>query len=55
MRCRHCLRRSLGRCLRSERQEGAWRGPLYLRLADGRRFSLRFNCDKCEMEIYADH
>ena len=55
MRCRHCLRRSLGRCLRRERQEGAWRGPLYLRLADGRRFSLRFNCDKCEMEIYADH
>ena len=28
--------------------------PLFLRLANGRRFRLRFDCRKCQMEVYAE-
>ena len=52
MQCRHCLRYALGHCVRhGGRQE---RGPLWLRLADGRRFRLEFDCKNCQMNIYAD-
>ena len=56
MQCRHCLRYSLGYC-RKQQEKGAqrtpWREPLYLKLSDGRRFRLEFDCKSCQMNIYA--
>lgn len=53
MQCRHCLRYSLGHCVRRGGEQPTWREPLYLRLGDGRRFRLEFKCDECQMNIYA--
>lgn len=53
MQCRHCLRYSLGHCVRRGGQQPTWKEPLYLRLGDGRRFRLEFKCDECQMNIYA--
>lgn len=50
MTTRHCIRRESGRCLRTPQGE-LWRGPLTLE-SDGKRFELRFDCDKCEMNLY---
>lgn len=52
MTCRFCLRHELGHCLRQE-APGRQRlsEPLYLRLADGRRFRLVFDCRKCQMSV----
>lgn len=54
MQCRHCLRFSLGRCVRHGGARPEWREPLSLRLADGRRFRLLFDCKNCQMNVYAD-
>ena len=53
MTCRFCLRHALGACLR---EKNARRLPseLYLRLDDGRRFRLEFDCSRCYMKVYAD-
>lgn len=53
MQCRHCLRYSLGHCVRRGGKQPTWKEPLYLRLGDGRRFRLEFKCDECQMNIYA--
>lgn len=53
MQCRHCLRYSLGHCVRRGGEQPTWKEPLYLRLGDGRRFRLEFKCDECQMNIYA--
>jgi len=45
MTCRFCLRHALGWCKKDI--------PLFLVLADGRRFRLGFDCKKCEMSVYA--
>ena len=41
----------------SQRENGQWSmvnsHPLFLRLADGRRFRLEFDCKHCQMNIYA--
>lgn len=50
MTCRYCLRHEIGMCLR---ERGADRSPLFLRLADGRRFALQFDCRECIMRVYA--
>ena len=55
MQCRHCLRYSLGRCPKRGGNISEWHEPLYLRLPDGRRFKLRFDCNNCKMDIYADN
>ena len=54
MQCRHCLRYALGYCVRHGGRKPQWREPLYLRLGDGRRFELKFQCDECQMNIYAE-
>ena len=54
MQCRHCLRYSLGYCLCHGGQRPTWREPLYLRLGDGRRFRLEFDCHHCQMNVYGD-
>lgn len=53
MQCRHCLRYSLGHCVKRGGKQPTWKEPLYLRLGDGRRFRLEFKCDECQMNIYA--
>lgn len=53
MQCRHCLRYSLGYCVKHGSRHPEWREPLYLRLGDGRRFRLEFDCKKCQMNVYA--
>ena len=52
MRCRHCIRFALGHCVRRGGEQPTWREPLTLRLGDGRRFRLEFDCKACQMAIY---
>lgn len=51
MQCRHCLRYSLGRCVRHGGEKPTWQEPLFLTLANGKRFKLRFDCKRCVMEV----
>ena len=53
MQCRHCLRYSLGYCVRHGGQSPTWREPLSLRLSDGRMFPLEFDCRHCQMNVLA--
>lgn len=53
MRCRHCLRRTMGCCTRESRQRPGWYEPLYLVLPDKRRFRLKFDCRNCEMLVFS--
>ena len=48
MTCRYCLRHALKQCLK---QPHTLTGPLTLQLADGRRFPLHFDCQRCEMQV----
>ena len=52
MQCKHCLRYSLGFCVKHGGQKPQWREPLELRLGDGRRFRLDFDCKNCQMNVY---
>jgi putative protease len=54
MQCRHCLRYSLGYCVKHGGRQPSWREPLFLSLADGRRFRIQFDCNHCQMNIYAE-
>lgn len=54
MQCRHCLRYTLGYCVKNGGRRPVWKEPLRLVLPDGRRFSLQFNCNICQMFIYAE-
>ena len=53
MQCRHCLRYTLGYCVKHGGKKPAWREPLFLRLGDGREFRLEFDCRACQMNIYS--
>ena len=53
MQCRHCLRYSLGYCVKHGGKRPSWREPLSLRLGDGRCFRLEFDCRNCQMNVYA--
>lgn len=48
MTCRYCIRHELGMCNKEKKELS----PLYLRLSDGRRFRLHFDCRKCQMLVY---
>jgi putative protease len=52
MQCRHCLRYSLGHCVKNGGHVPSWHEPLSLRLGDGRLFRLEFDCRNCQMNIY---
>ena len=54
MQCRHCLRYSLGFCVKRGGRQPHWREPLYLVLPDGKRFRLQFDCQQCQMNVYAE-
>lgn len=49
MTCRHCLRHALDAC---PRRTGRPAGPLFLRMPDGRRLALRFDCQACLMTVW---
>lgn len=53
MQCRHCIRYSLGYCVKNGGKRPEWQEPLSLILGDGRRFRLEFDCQHCQMNIYA--
>ena len=53
MTCRHCLRAELGHCPQRHDAPAPWREPLALRLPDGRRFPLSFDCRHCQMLVHA--
>lgn len=54
MQCRHCLRYSLGYCVKHSGRKPLWHEPLRLRLGDGRLFPLEFDCKHCQMNVYAE-
>jgi hypothetical protein len=49
MRTKHCLRRELDLCQRSDGKTVA--EPLILQDEDGREYEVRFLCGQCGMEI----
>ena len=54
MQCRHCIRYSLGYCAKHGGKRPSWHEPLSLVLGDGRRFRLEFDCQHCQMNVYAE-
>lgn len=52
MQCRHCLRYSLGYCVKRGGRRPSWKEPLRLRLGDGRQFRLEFDCKHCQMNLW---
>ncbi|WP_027449782.1 peptidase U32 family protein [Xylanibacter brevis] len=54
MQCRHCIRFSMGYCVKHGGKRPEWKEPLRLRLSDGREFRLEFDCVQCQMNVYAD-
>lgn len=55
MTCRHCLRYTLGYCVKRGGQQPTWREPLFLTLPDGKMFKLQFDCKHCQMNVYAQN
>src|SRR5574344_951622 len=52
MQCRHCLRYTLGFCVKHGGEKPSWKEPLTLCLTDGKTFRLEFDCVACKMNIY---
>ena len=52
MQCRHCIRYSLGYCVKHGGHRPSWKEPLSLVLGDGRSFRLEFDCHHCQMNVY---
>ena len=53
MQCRHCIRYALGYCVKNGGERPLWQEPLSLVLGNGRRFRLEFDCQHCQMNVYA--
>ncbi len=51
MECRHCIRYALGYCPKTTTERPQWQEPLSLKMGDGRRFRLQFDCKKCQMNV----
>lgn len=49
MTCKFCIRHSLGICTKEQKSKNI--GQLFLKLPDGKKFKLLFNCKKCEMTV----
>ncbi len=52
MTCHHCLRYTLGHCTRHGGTAPLWHEPLFLRLDNGARLRLAFDCTHCVMTIH---
>lgn len=53
MTCKHCLRYSWGWCPVHQQGKSPYKEPYYLRMDDGRRFRLAFDCKHCRMIVYS--
>lgn len=53
MQCKHCIKYALGYCKKNGGRQAPWVEPLFLKLSDGRRFRLQFDCLKCKMNVWA--
>ena len=51
MQSRHCIRYTLGYCVKHGGRRPEWKEPLTLRLTDGREFTLEFDCKNCQMNV----
>ena len=49
--CRHCLRYAMGWCPHSGGKSSPYREPYSLVSADGKRFTLSFDCKACVMQV----
>ena len=49
--CRHCIKYALGICNKNRKRDLKIQEPLFLTSQDGRRFRLKFDCSRCQMEI----
>lgn len=49
--CKHCLRYKMGWCPTYQKVRSPYREPYYLVSGDGRRFRLKFDCKRCEMQV----
>ena len=49
--CRHCIKNAMGLCTKNPKRDMKVKDPLWLVSQDDRRFRLRFDCSKCQMEI----
>lgn len=54
MQCKHCIRYTMGYCIKNGGVRPQWQEPLSLRLDDGRVFSLEFDCRNCQMNVYTE-
>jgi putative protease len=52
--CKHCLRYSMGWCVKRGQQKSPYREPYYLVSSDGRRYRLSFDCKNCQMQVMAE-
>lgn len=54
MNCKYCIRYALNACKKDSRfNHDLWKEPLFLQTGNGNRFLVKFNCIRCEMDIYA--
>lgn len=51
MECRYCIRYALGYCPNTTSEKAPWKEPLSLKMSDGRRFRLQFDCKNCQMNV----
>lgn len=49
--CKHCLCHSMGWCPTHQKGKSPYREPYYLVMSDGKRFRLKFDCKRCEMQV----
>lgn len=49
--CKHCLRYSMGWCPTFQKGKSPYKEPYYLVTGDNKRFRLKFDCRKCEMQV----
>lgn len=49
--CKYCLRYRMGWCPIHQKEHSPYREPYYLVCRDGRRFRLKFDCKRCEMQV----
>lgn len=49
--CKHCLRYSMGWCPTFQKGKSPYKEPYYLVTSDNKRFRLKFDCRKCEMQV----
>lgn len=54
METKHCIRYAMGWCPTYQNEKNPYKEPLSLVSRDGRRFTLKFNCKSCVMQVIED-